>query len=748
MKANQTHDLISLFPKVSEIVLREKKLDRGLQEVLTLLGEATGVDRVYYFKNYKKDGVLYGVYHLEWCVEGVEPQIDQPDLNHFSYPSLEGFYTDFVKSKSLVSEDVTKLPYNRFRELMIEQNILSALLIKVSFEKDFLGFVGFDSCKSKRKWKPEEVRILEHLADIIAHRIVRESALEASQAYLNRIERRNEFLAEVRSAQSAFIENPKSNTVFEKLLTAICTYTDFEKGIIVSYIAPHTNRKKGNPTIIAKSTKASDADMDAVYLINEKCTEVYLDKKGQKYLRWANRHKKPIVFDFFSENFELEFDLKKAGENKAGNKSLVFPVFFGNILMATVYLINARQIQKSIPALMEELGSVTDSMVHIFTSIRFNYEKSVVEDLAENQRRSFRQLIEKTLSGYWEISPNGNFTSRKLLQTLGYSDVFRLENEISTRWTDHVVKEDVDAFYFMVEKKIVKARRINQTISMEMRFKHRKGKILTMLVGAIINVTENGALQIFGCNVDISNAADLSRTLKINLKKEQELNKLKSHFISVVSHQFRTPMSVIQSNTEIIAKKSEEVIDLHKNIQRIYDEIARMNQLIEKVLTMERLQLEESSDQISQFSLKELIESLIARYDDNGDNFFLFNTDLNGEKSIISSDKEKLEAIIDNILSNAIKYGGNRQREVNLILDNKHKKFILSVKDFGMGIPKSNLESIFTPFTRAENVSHLEGTGLGLSIAKEYAQRLNIQIEVKSKLNSFSEFLLYIPSDY
>ena len=228
------------------------------------------------------------------------------------------------------------------------------------------------------------------------------------------------------------------------------------------------------------------------------------------------------------------------------------------------------------------------------------------------------------------------------------------------------------------------------------------------------------------------------KKLKISLLKEKELGQLKSSFVSTASHQFRTPLSIIQSNVGLLEmfanKMSKEELERHAKVtSRITGAIAKMTKLMDNVLILGKL----TSGNVH-YNPKSLIvvgvcEQLVEEFNDLTIEGRTISALIIGEPYNVYLDPNLLTQVLANLINNAFKYSlGKKNPE--LVIDFRAKELVISVKDYGIGIPKAEISNLFQPFFRANNVTEIKGTGLGLSIAKEYVEINKGQIAVQSIL--------------
>ena len=235
-----------------------------------------------------------------------------------------------------------------------------------------------------------------------------------------------------------------------------------------------------------------------------------------------------------------------------------------------------------------------------------------------------------------------------------------------------------------------------------------------------------------------------NRCLEASLAREKELGKLKSSFIAVASHQFRTPLAVIQSNAELLEMLNntglkQEPEKFAKVTSRIKVAIANMTVLMDDVLTLGKLTSGSVRYTPRDINLVEFCEKLTKEFNFIQQDGRVLDFLIVGEAYNLQLDPKLLTHSLTNLISNAFKYSVGKENP-QLCINFKPTELVLSVKDFGLGVPESQLSNLFDPFFRANNVSEIQGTGLGLSIAKEYVEVNKGEISFKSILGEGSCF--------
>ncbi|MBT6439381.1 MAG: HAMP domain-containing histidine kinase, partial [Flavobacteriales bacterium] len=208
------------------------------------------------------------------------------------------------------------------------------------------------------------------------------------------------------------------------------------------------------------------------------------------------------------------------------------------------------------------------------------------------------------------------------------------------------------------------------------------------------------------------------------LIKEKELGQLKTNFVSTASHQFRTPLAAIQSNSELLQMLSNNTDEdasqrVKKITSRITGEIAKMTEIMDDVLILGKLTSGNVDVKPEELNLVDFCQKLAEEFDDVQHDGRIMEIITDGEPYNVYLDSKLLSHSLSNLFSNAFKYSLGKGNP-KLIISFISKGFSLTIEDYGMGIPKSEMPNLFHPFFRANNVTEIKGTGLGLSIAKEY----------------------------
>jgi PAS domain S-box-containing protein len=230
------------------------------------------------------------------------------------------------------------------------------------------------------------------------------------------------------------------------------------------------------------------------------------------------------------------------------------------------------------------------------------------------------------------------------------------------------------------------------------------------------------------------------------LENEKELNDMKSRFVTMASHEFRTPLSTILSSASLIGKYTTESDDekRQKHVKRVKSAVANMTLILNDFLSAEKLEEGKVFVRREDLALPNLINEVLLEMNDilkPGQKVEY----LHEGKNTALLDRQMIRNIILNLVSNAIKFSlENKVIKVNSKITDKET--IIKVEDSGIGIPKEEQDHLFERFFRAKNVTNIQGTGLGLNIVMKYVEAMNGKMNFESQLDVGTTFTIIIPN--
>ena len=285
--------------------------------------------------------------------------------------------------------------------------------------------------------------------------------------------------------------------------------------------------------------------------------------------------------------------------------------------------------------------------------------------------------------------------------------------------------------------------RLNFQNEHEWKLIRRDGsKFTVLLTKTALRDAKGNIIGFLAIAHDISQRKKAEEDLQKALEKEKELGELKSRFVSMASHEFRTPLSTILSSAYLLSKytTSEDQLKRQKHIDRIVSSVTMLTDTLNDFLSVGKIEEGKVQVKWKDFDITENISSIINEMKSISKKGQTFSYQHTGETSVLL-DPMFLKHIIMNLLSNAIKFSPeNSIIQITSAVENNH--ITLLVKDNGMGISKEDQVNLFERFFRGGNVANIQGTGLGLHIVKKYAEMMHGTIMFKSKLEQGTEFII------
>jgi PAS domain S-box-containing protein len=657
--------LLKAISKANSVLLQDINIDQVLQNTVEILGTSAEVDRCYIFTNkVDKDGILRLYYTHEWCQEGIEVQIGNPNLSGLSYEDFPGIYEILISDLPYFGL-VEEIKNTYFKEVMESQSIKSYLFTPIFYEGNLWGWIGYDDCRNEKIWKDEDANALFSVARNIGLRLQREDLENKLRIKIKHYE-----LTVLASQQGIWELNFITNKVFfSELFMKMIGYDHYEF--------------EHNLENWEKRIHPKDRDK-VIHLL-----QIYLNGEAS--------------------HFEVEYRLK----HKNGNYIWIRDTGV------------AEKNEQGTPVL------IVGSIMNISELI----EKQVV---IESQRNDYNNLINNLAETVFRLDDNKQF---KFLNTnwksiSGYDQADSLNHSI----LEYILPDD-RAFANKHLNKLIKSK--SETCIFDTRFKKKDGSIKWVQVIARNTKDSNSkSYSITGSIIDINDNKETEL-------KEKELVELKANFVSMASHQFRTPLTVIYSNLELLegySKKSD--LKLGNKIstlsERIKGEVNRLTDLMNNILLFGRNTTKEPTLNSKKIILSSLVYSVISNYFSSEPDGRKVVFNVNNNKKVFLIDELFFTYILTNILSNAFKYSiGCKDPELNIVYDKDAAKIM--IRDYGIGIPKNELNKLFNSFFRGSNTSTIQGSGLGLVVAKQFMELHNGKIEIESELGKGTLVTLIIP---
>lgn len=243
---------------------------------------------------------------------------------------------------------------------------------------------------------------------------------------------------------------------------------------------------------------------------------------------------------------------------------------------------------------------------------------------------------------------------------------------------------------------------------------------------------------------DITESVHLTDDLMQALSTEQELSKLKTNLYSVASHEFKTPLAVIQANIEMLKVKQTPKL-LETGLAAMEEEIDNLNYMIGDMLELKKLTSGRRNFHSSPVDLDQLMQEVVGSQVDRAGDKVQIDYTCEGKPFKVNADYSLIRYVFSNLVTNAIKFSP-KQGKLAVKVDYQDPGEVqLVVQDNGIGIPEEEQKAIFQSFYRANNVGNIPGTGVGLAIVSEFVKLHKGKIKVKSQPGEGSAFTVTLP---
>lgn len=251
------------------------------------------------------------------------------------------------------------------------------------------------------------------------------------------------------------------------------------------------------------------------------------------------------------------------------------------------------------------------------------------------------------------------------------------------------------------------------------------------------------------CTFDTAYTESYGLLTLVDITKQKKAEDAKTEFISLASHQLRTPIAGMKWSAELLEMDGSETLSprQHKYLNRLTDSISRLSVLVDDFLRVSRFELGTFEPELQPFPIKELVSDVLQEQADTiAHKQITLETSFDKRVTEVTTDPDLLRMIVTNIFGNAVKYtsvGGF----VDISYELKDRLLTLRIRDTGMGIPASEQPQIFSKLFRASNAAHdvPDGTGLGLYIVREAVEVLGGKIDFVSAEGQGSTFTVQIP---
>lgn len=372
-----------------------------------------------------------------------------------------------------------------------------------------------------------------------------------------------------------------------------------------------------------------------------------------------------------------------------------------------------------------------------------------------------KSIFNSSLVGIFIINENGQI--EKVNQTILDNFELKKEDIYGKRFSEMIDENDRGFFDIFLSECLEGKSKTDHFEQKEIQVRNQKGQVFNADIEFIESRLKNERFFL-GIIRDISKRLELRKEIKkekhlreqINekLEKEKELGEMKTRFVSIASHEFRTPLAGILSSVQLLKRylntEEKHLINpnslqkMESHFGKIEESVINLTQILDDFLSLNKLEDKEVKVNARKLNL----ERFLAKACDDLETLCKDGQRIKyihkGEVKTIKVDSHILRSILNNLVSNAIKYSGKGD-VIKVLSKIDDGSFSIEVQDNGIGIPEKDKKELFRRFFRATNASEIQGTGLGLNIVKRYTDLMDGKVSFHSEENKGSIFKIECP---
>ncbi|OZV69707.1 PAS domain-containing sensor histidine kinase [Winogradskyella aurantia] len=373
---------------------------------------------------------------------------------------------------------------------------------------------------------------------------------------------------------------------------------------------------------------------------------------------------------------------------------------------------------------------------------------------AEEERSHLATIFNESLNEIYVFDANTlKFinANRGALKNIGYTlselktmtpldlKVVKNEKQFRTRFTEPLIHKVEERLEFETTHK----RKDGSTypVNVHLQLSHLNER--PVFVAIIVDISEQ---KEYTTKLE-KKVEERTEQLQMALSKEKELNELKTKFLSLVSHEFKTPLSGISTSVMLLEKykRTEEQDRRNRHLAIIRDKVQYLNTILNDFLSIERLESGTIYYKFNEFKLSKVINEVVYNANMSLKEGQNINYPSNINEMNMFQDERIMELALTNIVQNAIKYSAEHSK-IDIRVSQDDTFTVIEVEDQGIGIPEKDINNVFSRYFRAENTLNIQGTGIGLNIAQTHIENLGGTITIASEEHKGTIVTLKIPT--
>lgn len=617
-------------------------------------------------------------------------------------------------------EDIYKAGLSQCHiDLLAQFQVRANLVIPILRNQKLWGLLVAQHCAKPWRWRSWEVNLLKQLVKQVGIAIHQSDLYQAVQTELIERKRAELALQELNNDLEAKVEERTASwrRVADQLLIEISERNRIEKAL--QHAKDHLQA-----VIDAVPGLVSWVDKDSTYLGVNDHVAALCNLSPQDFIGRE--------VGFFTQATEFGQFVEQFFANSVQTVDCEMPLTINGD--GRHYLMVAQKYNQNQAAVF--VG------IDITERKQAEGERQQARTALHQSEAKFRNLVEQTNEWVWEVNHHLEFTyvNPRVQEISGYG----ADEILGKRIFDLMVDDEAVRLTTVLHCIVAQHERFSQ---LEATIIHKAGHPIVLEMSGVPVFDAAGHLQGYrGITRDITERKQIERDIRKALTKEKELNELKNRFISMASHEFRTPMTTILASAESLERyrhkwpEEKQIASLH----RIRNSVNYMTRLLEDVLIMGKAEAGKLEYHATALNLDEFCMEILEELQLEASNANRLRFVSQGDRTPVEMDEKLLRHILINLLSNGLKYSPP-DTSVHMTLTYEAEQVVFEVQDHGIGIPANDLKRLFESFHRAANVGNIPGTGLGLAIVKKSVQAHGGKITVVSTVGVGTTFTVFLP---